>query len=217
MTLEVLLQPCNTSSPSPVTHTRPTMSSYQPTTSSPKHLKYDNLITLLYTKLPQELFDRIEDALSDLARPELLRLSRAIYQKYHVRMRQENRYVVKIASGKMRSVELVRGHVGAPLAYLDSIGEDQDTIETIRFYQSFFDSDPSLVEPPTVSMYPRSSENPPESWAASHGYAGGKIAYDLKRFEKEEEDPITIPFLLLNSYGPSGEWTGDDWEDEGLS
>ena len=188
---------------------------------------------------------------SNVARPELLRLSRAIYQKYHVRMWQENRCVVKIGSGNMRSIELVKGHVGAPFAYLDSIGEDQDTIKDIRYYRLLFDPDPSgpsLSEPSTVSMYPLSTENPPGSWIVWHQRAGVQIANDVEWFEAAGIGPESFSghFLLLNSYGPSGEWTGrelsahnrdgewpkgtsrsienmwkaiviNDWEDEGLS
>ncbi|KAL9003005.1 MAG: hypothetical protein Q9180_009935, partial [Flavoplaca navasiana] len=137
-------------------------------TFPPEDPQYNNLIYLLHTKLPQELFDQIESTVYEMvfcpghlyfdvsstdpeaieenasdfqpplevARTELLCLSKDIYQKYAVRMWQENVCIVKTESGKLRQMELVRGHLEDPLGYLESIGEDLIGIQDLRIKQT---------------------------------------------------------------------------------
>ncbi|KAL8997700.1 MAG: hypothetical protein Q9169_003107 [Polycauliona sp. 2 TL-2023] len=137
---------------------KPTMSSPSPPPPNPQ---YNNLINLLHTKLPQELYDQIESTTYEMifcpgylyfdvsvnkdadgingkpanaARPELLCLSKHIYKKYMVRMWQENICMVKTESGKMRIVQLIKDHLDGPatLAYLDSISEDKAAVHSLH-------------------------------------------------------------------------------------
>ena len=110
------------------------MSTSNATASSPPDPLYNDLITSLHTKLPQELYDQIEATVfemvflpgylyfnvsglktsdtdaekpANVARPELLCLSKDIHRRYAVRMWQENVCVVKAESGKVYEIVLV--------------------------------------------------------------------------------------------------------------
>ena len=72
----------------------------------------------------------------EVARPELLCLSKDVYQIYAVRMWQETVCIVKTESGKVRQMELVRGHLEDSLGYLESIGEDPIAIQDLRTRQT---------------------------------------------------------------------------------
>lgn len=113
------------------------MSNHHSTTSPPDP-QYDHFITLLHTKLPQELLDQIEDTVYEMvfcpghlyfnvsgqenadtdvqmptkvARPELLCLSKTVHRRYAVPMWQENFCVVKSESGRILEITHVQGHL----------------------------------------------------------------------------------------------------------
>ncbi|CAO1604342.1 hypothetical protein XANCAGTX0491_007901 [Xanthoria calcicola] len=215
------------------------MSTSNATTSSPPDPLYNDLITCLHTKLPQELYDQIESTVfemvfcpghlyfnvsglktsdtdvqkpANVARPELLCLSKDIHRRYAVRMWQENVCVVKAESGKVYEIELVRGHLGDPLAYLDTIGEDQVAVQILREYEEFISSHP---------IFP-GLETHPNGLRQAHDLSVITIATSLKHLEGKQIEPyferpynwfLTLRFL--ESYSPSGEWLGledSHWE-----
>ena len=205
------------------------MSTYNVISSSPPDPLYNDLITLIHTKLPQELYDQIEATVFEMvfcpghlyfnvsglkpsdtdpqkptkvARPELLCLSKDIHRRYAVRMWQENVCVVKTESGKVYEIVLVKGHLKDPLAYLDTIGEDQIAVQTLREFEEFTSSDPIF---PGVESHPDKV----------HTLSVIEIAMSLKHLEGTEIDPsFDRPYnwyqtlRFLESYSPSGEWLG---------
>lgn len=208
------------------------MSTSNVTSSSPPDPLYTDLITLIHTKLPQELYDQIEATVfemvflpgylylnvsglktsdtdvqkpANVARPELLCLSKDIHRRYAVRMWQENVCVVKAESGKVYEIVLVRGHLGDPLAYLDTIGEDQVAVHTLRVYEEFESSNP---------IFP-GLESLPNGLRQAHTLSVITIASSLKHLEGKQTDPsFERPYnwfetmRFLESYSPSGEWLG---------
>ncbi|KAL8997699.1 MAG: hypothetical protein Q9169_003106 [Polycauliona sp. 2 TL-2023] len=101
---------------------------------------YEDILDVVL-QLPQELVDMIKEALLDtffcpgyylpqvydqdthswrceshrIARPEMLLLNTRIHEKYHLRMRMENTYVVRLDSGLYFEVVPVYGHRDTPL------------------------------------------------------------------------------------------------------
>ncbi|KAI4222165.1 MAG: hypothetical protein L6R36_006360 [Xanthoria steineri] len=206
------------------------MSTSNDTNSSPLDPLYNGLITLIHTKLPQELYDQIEATVFEmvflpgylyfnvsglktsdtdaqkppnLARPELLCLSKDIHRRYAVRMWQENVCVVKTELGKVYEIVLVKGHLGDPLAYLDAIGEDKASVQVFREYEEFTSSDP---------MFP-GLESHPGGCHKAHTVSVIELAIGLKDLEEKQTFiDFDRPYnwfktpLFLESYGSSGEW-----------
>ncbi|KAL9616900.1 MAG: hypothetical protein Q9204_008531 [Flavoplaca sp. TL-2023a] len=194
--------------------------------------QYSNLIHLLHTKLPQELFDQIEFTVYEMvfcpghlyfdvsgtysgaieenvpdfqrplevARPELLCLSKDIYQNYVVRMWQENVCMVKTESGKVRQMELVRGHLEDPLGYLESIGEDPMGIQDLRIKQTARAEDHQLLD-----VVKTASQTPVEGLPN----CVLNFAITLEDFKKQPFfNEIYSKFSFVHRYGPFGEWLG---------
>ncbi|KAI4258797.1 MAG: hypothetical protein L6R42_004898 [Xanthoria sp. 1 TBL-2021] len=134
------------------------MSTHHSTTSLPDP-QYDHLITLLHTKIPQELLDQIENTVYEMvfcpgylyfnvsgqenadtdvqkstkvARPELLCLSKSVHRRYAVRMWQENICIVKTESGRMLEITHVKGHLAEPLPVLYSLSDETGYIDELR-------------------------------------------------------------------------------------
>ncbi|KAI4100712.1 MAG: hypothetical protein LQ339_005389 [Xanthoria mediterranea] len=215
------------------------MSTSNVTNASPLDPLYNDLITLIHTKLPQELYDQIEATVfemvfcpghlyfnvsnlktsdtdaekpANVARPELLCLSKDIHRRYVVRMWQENDCVVKTESRKVYDLLPVKGHLRDPLAYLDAIGEDQVAVQILREIEEFISSHP--IFPGLDSL--------PDGLRRAHDRSVITIATSLKHLEGKQIEPyferpynwfLTLRFL--ESYSPSGEWLGledSHWE-----
>ncbi|KAL8838321.1 MAG: hypothetical protein Q9176_005132 [Flavoplaca citrina] len=202
--------------------------------TSTRRSQHSNLIRLLRTKLPQELFDQIESTVYEMvfcpghlyfdvsgtdseaieenflifqrplevARPEMLCLSKDIYQKYAVRMWQENICIVKTESGKVRQMELVRGHLEDSLGYLESIGEDPIAIQDLRTRQTARAEDYQVLNAVRVA-----SQTPVEGLPN----CVLSFAITLQDFKKQPFfNEIYSKVPLVHRYGPSGEWLGLD-------
>ncbi|KAL8870428.1 MAG: hypothetical protein Q9198_007630 [Flavoplaca austrocitrina] len=138
----------------------------------------------------------------EVARPEMLCLSKDIYQKYAVRMWQENICIVKTESGKVRQMELVRGHLEDSLGYLESIGEDPIAIQDLRTRQTARAEDYQVLNAVRVA-----SQTPVEGLPN----CVLSFAITLQDFKKQPFfNEIYSKVPLVHRYGPSGEWLGLD-------
>ncbi|KAI4268364.1 MAG: hypothetical protein LQ337_007885 [Flavoplaca oasis] len=138
----------------------------------------------------------------EVARPEMLCLSKNTYQNFAVRMWQENVCIVKTESGKVRQMELVRGHLENPLGYLKSIGEDPISIQGLCIRRISRAEDYQFLNAVMAA-----SQTPVEGLPN----CVLSFAITLEDFKKQPFfNEIYSKVSLVHRYGPSGEWLGLD-------
>ena len=129
------------------------------------------------------------------ARPELLLLSKNIYNKYAVRMWQDNICKVKTESGKVRQIMDVKGHLTDPLSYLSSINESSAAIQTLR-------GDPYPIQSAMVAAM---------DYKEFTAICKHLAFYIYMRPDRADEASIYYGrFVFFDTYGAIGEWMGCD-------
>ncbi|KAI4234947.1 MAG: hypothetical protein L6R40_006615, partial [Gallowayella cf. fulva] len=102
---------------------------------------FERFVELMYGKLPPELIDQIEEFVYEMvfcpgyisedrsykgsknARPELLLLSKGIFQKYHKRTCTENTWVIKTEAGKYYELKHLPNHLLVPYGKICPVDE----------------------------------------------------------------------------------------------
>ncbi|KAL8728466.1 MAG: hypothetical protein Q9166_005364 [cf. Caloplaca sp. 2 TL-2023] len=96
----------------------------------PVHEAYERLIQIMYSRLPQELIDQIQESVFEMvfnislngqfrspARPQVLTLSQCVHNKYKHRIRTDNICTVATSSTKRYKLISVKGHLSDPYSF----------------------------------------------------------------------------------------------------
>ncbi|KAL8688074.1 MAG: hypothetical protein Q9224_004979 [Gallowayella concinna] len=189
--------------------------------------KYESLINLMHTKLPQEISDQIAENVfemlflpgyvdfsnnktfsSDTARQELLLLSKDIYQRYHNRMWTENICIVTTDKGRRFEIQHIDGHRSHVSHYLASIIADQ--FPHLKQKRSKHRLSHSLISNAIYDV-PIGDRMWLLKLDHDNHYRWLMTAFET-HIKYMKHHPISDFFFhSTDQYGPAGQWLGLEW------